>query len=140
MNGVRFGLKHSYNEWGLMLVEKPVISPPKPQIKLVKVPGSDTVIDLTESLTGSVQYETRKITCEFVIIGKKDRWAKTYTDILAQLHGKRMQITMDDDPNYYYTGRVTVGDMSCGVMEAKLSITAEVEPYKHERHGKGAML
>lgn len=140
MRGVTFGTKHSFRTWGLMLISKPVISPPTPKTKLVQVPGSDKVIDLTESLTGRVHYEMRQIKLEFMQMEERGRWDSVYSDILDTLHGKKMQIVFDDDPNFYYIGRVAVGDMSGEKAAATITITADVEPYKRDRHGDGRRL
>ena len=140
MQGVTFGNKHSYREWGLLLKTRPVISPPKPKTKLVQVPGSDVVIDLTETLTGNVHYEPRTIKCEFWVVDGRLKWSAVYSSILDELHGKRLQIIMDDDPNYYYIGRVSVDSWESEQAASTIVITAEVEPYKHSRYGSEVRL
>lgn len=140
MHGVTFGNQHSFRAWGLMLKDKPVISPPQPKYKIVQVTGTDKIIDLTESLTGKVHYEPRTISMEFVLMRDRNRWAAIYSDILNTLHGKRVRIIFDDDPNFYYVGRVTVGEFDGEAAHASLPITAEVEPYKREKYGEGRWL
>lgn len=140
MHGVTFGNKHSYRTWKLMLKSRPEISPPKPKTKLIQVPGTNTVIDLTESLTGEVKYEPRTIRCEFCVVGGRLKWPAVYSAVLNELHGKKMQIIIDDDPNYYYTGRVAVDQWASEEVTATIVITAEVEPYKLARYGEGRSL
>lgn len=140
MNGVIFNDKHSFRDWGLVMKTRPNISPPAPKMKMIDVPGSDRVIDLTESLTGAVHYEMRTISFEFVMMAERDRWPSLFSDILKTIHGKRVRIIMDDDPNYYYTGRVTVGDLDPDKKVAVLTMEAQVEPYKRERFGEGRCL
>lgn len=141
MQGVSFGNKHSYRTWKLLLASHPVISPPTPKTKLVEVPGTNTVIDLTESLTGGeVKYEPRKIKCVFYVIGGRLKWPAVYSAVLNEVHGKRMKITMDDDPNFYYEGRVAVDQWESSEASATIVITAEVEPYKKARYGEGRRL
>jgi hypothetical protein len=111
-----------------------------PKTKLIQVPGTNTVIDLTEALTGEVKYETRTIRCKFCVIGGRSNWPAVYSAILNEIHGKRMQIIMDDDPNYYYIGRVAVDEWESEKVTATIVITAEVEPYKQSRHGEGRRL
>ena len=82
MNGVIFNDKHTYRDWGLLMKTRPNISPPKPKLKLIEVPGSDSVIDLTESLTGKVHYEMRTIGFEFVMMEDRSRWTSIYSDIM----------------------------------------------------------
>ena len=141
MQGVTFGNKHSYRAWKLLLKSKPVVSPPKPKTKIIQVPGTNTVIDLTESLTGGeVKYEPRTIQCEFYVIGGRSKWSAVYSAILNEIHGKKLKIVMDDDQNYYYFGRVAVNEFLSDEASASIVITAEVEPYKRTRHGEGRRL
>ena len=140
MHGVTFGTKHSYRAWGLMLSVRPEISPPRPQLKLIQVPGSNTVIDLTEALTGEVKYEPRKIKCIFSVVDGRSKWSAVYSEVLNDVHGKRLKITMDDDPNYYYIGRVVVNQWESEEAIATIVIEAEVEPFKYNRHGEGRRL
>jgi len=140
MQGVTFGNKHTYRTWSLLLKSRPVISPPVPKTKVIQVPGTDTVIDLTEALTGDVKYEPRTIECEFWIVEGRSKWPAVYSAILNELHGKRMNIVMDDDPNYYYTGRVAVEAFDAEKKTATVKIVAEVEPYKRSRYGEGRLL
>ena len=141
MLGVSFDKKHSYRTWRMLLKSDPVISPPKPKTKLVEVPGTNKVIDLTESLTGGdVKYHMRSIRCVFYAIGGRQKWPAVYSDVMNEIHGKRMQITMDNDPNYYYTGRVEVDEYESSEAAATIVVTAEVEPYKRARYGDGRRL
>lgn len=140
MQGVSFGNKHSYRTWGLALAGKPTVSPPKPKIKLVEVPGSDSVIDLTETLTGQVHYQLREIRMEFVLPGSRSRWESVFSDLLHTLHGKNHRIIFDEDPNFYYEGRVTVERLQGGRGAASIGVTAQVRPYKYQRYGEGKEL
>ena len=140
MLGVKFGDKHTYWDWGMLMKTRPVISPPKPKIKLIPVPGSDFIIDLTESQTGKIHYEPRTISFEFISMEERERWPALYSDILNYIHGRRLPIVMDDDPNFYYVGRVSVDEMKTEKKTVILTMTATVEPYKHEINGEGKCL
>jgi phage-related protein len=59
---------------------------------------------------------------------------------MNEIHGKRVKITIDDDPNYYYLGRVKVNEWESDKATATIVLTAEVEPYKYQRHGEGRKL
>lgn len=132
MNGVTFGEKHSYRDFGLTLQTRPEISPPVPKTVYIDIPASDGKLDLTESLTGDVKYNNRIIVCNFNVIGNRDRWADIYSEILAYLHGKQMRIIMDDDPAYYYFGRVSVNQWKSSKLTSTIVIEADVEPYKYD--------
>lgn len=141
MNGVTFGNKHSYRAWRMLLASHPEITPPTPKLKLVQVPGTNTVIDLTEALTGGeVKYEPRSIRCVFYVIGGRSKWPAVYSAVLNEVHGRRMKITLDTDPNWYYEGRVAVDQFDSDESAATIVITAEVEPYKKAKYGEGRRL
>lgn len=140
MQGVIFNDKHTFRDWGLLMRSRPMVTPPTPKTKIIQVPGSDKIIDLTETLTGAVHYEPRTIKFEFVTGAPRESWAILQSEILTYMHGKAVKIIMDDDPNWYYTGRVTVGDFEADKRHATLTMTAEVEPYKLERFGDGRRL
>lgn len=132
-NGATFGDRHSYWDWGLLTKKRPSVSAPEPKTKLIEVPGSDMVIDLTENLTGKVHYGLRTITFTFVLMGEPEKQERIHTDLANHLHGKRMDIVLDNDPEYYYTGRCTIRKWEPGQFAANITITAEVEPYKTAR-------
>lgn len=132
MNGVTFGNKHSYKDWGLLLKSRPVITPPKAKTVYIDIPGSDGVIDLTESLTGDVQFNNRTIKCEFVVIDARIRWANIYSEIMDYLHGQKLRVRFDEDPTYYYEGRLQVNEWKSDKVTSTITIEGNVEPYKYE--------
>lgn len=136
MRGITFGNKHSFWDWGLMLRQSPKITSPEPKTHYVDIPGAHGALDLTELLTGKVQYKNRKITMEFVTMADRDDWSAIYSDILTELQGQLKQITLDDDPLCYYTGRVTVGEPErVNDQTVMVKMTADVEPYKKTIEG-----
>lgn len=132
MNGVSFNSKHSYKDWGLLLKSRPIISSPTPKTIYIDVPASDGVIDLTESMTGEVKYENRKITCEFNVIDARERWSNIYSEILDFLHGREMHVIFDEDPTYQYIGRFAVNEWKSNKVTSTITIEGSVEPYKME--------
>lgn len=133
--GVTLGGKHTYRDWGLLPKSRPTIAPPKVRTNYVDVPGLDGQLDLSEVLTGRAGYGTRNFTAEFVVIGARNRWDTLYSDILDTLHGQRVHIILDEDPGYYYTGRVTVNAMESDRKTATISLKAVCDPYKLEIAG-----
>jgi hypothetical protein len=130
-----FGNKHSYWNWGLMLRSAPKITSPAPKTHYVDIPGAHGSVDLTEALTGKVQYKNRRITLEFVTMAGREDWSAIYSDILAELHGQMKDIRLDDDHMHLYRGRVTVGDPERAKNVITIKMTAEVEPFKKSIDG-----
>ena len=135
MRGITFDNKHSYWDWGLMLKSAPKITSPEPKTHYVDVPGAHGTLDLTEALTGKVQFKMRKIELDFITTAGRADWSAVYSDILSALHGQMKKITLDDDPQHYYMGRVTVHDPERFKNIVTLRMTAEVEPFKRNHEG-----
>lgn len=131
-NGVTFGDKHSYRDWGLYLKSRPVISPPTPKTVYEDLPGSDGSLDFTESLTGDVKYENRDVKFEFTVIGGREKWYDTFSDIMDYMHGKRMKVVIDEDPTFYYIGRITVDEWESSKVTSTVVVKGDMEPYKLE--------
>lgn len=130
MLGVTFGTKHSYHELGLWLTKYPAITPPVPKIKTVDVPGADGALDLSRVLDGTMHYNRRTITMEFAITKPRGMWPEVHSAVMDALHGQEMEIILDDDPEYCYTGTVIVSGYDPQKVTSAVTITADVEPYK----------
>lgn len=129
MKGVKFGGLRSDTDLGLVLYSKK-ISPPKARTTTVEVPGRDGNLDITEALTGRVMYEDREISFVFRVPNPKEQWAETYSRVLNNIHGKSMDIVLDDDPDNTYTGRVSVDDFATNRSLAEIGVTCIVNPKK----------
>jgi hypothetical protein len=128
--GVTFGTKHTYKDWGLIPKSRPVISPPTPKTLYVDIPGANGLLDLTQALSDDVKYENRTIAFEFNVLDARNRWSNIYSDILDYLQGQSMKIILDEDPTYYYMGRVQVNEWKSDKRTSTIVIEANVEPYK----------
>ena len=124
---------HSYRDFELLPVEKPVIEPAKVDEHYVEIPGMDGRIDMTESLDGVVHYKTRKGLFRFVSIGR-DNWDAVFKRLKSRLHGKKTEIVLDEDPTGYYKGRLSVEkpEYDYKTTKATYEVTGNLEPYKYE--------
>lgn len=129
MIGVKFGNKHSWNDFGMILSSKE-ISPPQVQKNELKIPVRDGSIDLTTAITDAVKYNDRKITLNFTVIESK--WESTISQVQEYLHGQRMQIILDDDSSFYYVGRVEVNKWTSKKKIGTIVIECTVEPFKYD--------
>ena len=135
ITGIKFGEYHSYEEWGLKLISI-TIGLPEPKTVLIDIPGGDGVLDLSESLTGRMQYGTRKL--EFRFDAKNcnyNDWSDLVSNIAGKIHGKRMRITLDTDPCYYYDGTIEISTSKSNEVSAEVVISANCQPYKMELSG-----
>lgn len=129
---VTIGGKSLRNDFGLNVLSFE-ITPPKPRINLIQIPGTSESIDLTEALTGDVEYEPRQIT--IMADGGHDntQYFEVYSQLLNVLHGVSQPIVFSEDPGFYWIGRITIE--KSGYLHnygATIEIRAEVEPYKYQ--------
>lgn len=126
--GTDFGGIHSLRD--LHLVQAKVdIEPAKPKTNFIDVPGADGSMDFTESPAGRVVYKTRKITWTFKLY-PGDNWATKYTEVSNAINGITCRITLDEDSDYYYQGRVSVDKYATDSILHTITVVAICQPYK----------
>lgn len=128
--GAKIGNFHTLTDWGLYLkVGSPKISPPETDEYLVQVPGSDTLLNLTNVLDGRPHYKKRTITMELLCTAPKKQWPTIYSNLANAIHGKWLQCKFDDDPGFYWEGLWSV-DMSKDRLSSTVTITGTCNPFK----------
>lgn len=130
MLGVMIGEKHTYYDLGLLLKGYPEITPPRLKTKFVDVPGADGALNLSRVLTGYMLYDRRTITMEFNILAPRADWPEIHSSIMDELHGLELDVILDDDPEFCYTGVISVKEYDPQKVTSGVVITADVEPYK----------
>lgn len=128
MKGVKFGNYHSWNDFSLILAQK-IIGTPSPKTETVDIPGGDGVLDLTDFF-GEVKYNNRELSFEFSTMVPQDQFMDLFSRVQNALHGQKMQIVLDDNAEWYYTGRITVSEWKAEKSIGKLTIDCDCEPFK----------
>lgn len=123
--------RHSYRDFGLFPLEVNMPDPPGVQTNFIDVPGMDGTLDATESLDGTVHYEDRDYSQKYLDITGRTGMHSRYSALQNFLHGKQMQMVLDDDPNWYYIGRYEVGDPSPKDYRNTVNIKATLRPFKY---------
>lgn len=124
---------NTWRDWHIVPNSRPVMNPPAPKVNYVDIPGSNNSIDLTEVLTGNVKYNSREGSFEFLVdVSKWNSWMEAYTTIMNYLHGQRMDLILDDEPGYYYSGRFTVNEWKSAKDGSSITIDYVVDAYKYE--------
>lgn len=132
MKGVKFGNYHSYDDFQLILSSK-TIGTPSPKTESIDIPGGDGVLDLTEFF-GEVKYSNRTLSFDFSVIVPQAEFMDVFAKVQNALHGQKMQIVLDDDPQWMYTGRINVSEWKAQRSIGEITIDCDCEPYK-ERLG-----
>lgn len=130
-HSITFGTKNSYDDWHLVATSRPLINPPTVKTKYVDIPGANGSLDLTQALTGSPAYNNREGAFEFYVLNGHKPWQELYSEIMQYLHGKEMRLILEDDPDYYYTGRFFVASWTSDKDYSRIAIQYNLKPFKY---------
>ena len=129
--------KNTYDDLKLVPSSRPVISAPALKEVYVDIPGANGSIDLSEVVSGCPVYQNREGDLEFVVLNGNytgfasyDTWINRYTEILNFLHGREIEMSLEDDPDYYYRGRFSVDEWESAKDYSLLKIKYNLEPFK----------
>lgn len=130
MKQITFGQYRSYDDLSLILLSKTIGSP---EIKTytVDVEGADGVLDYTEYF-GEPKFNNLVHTFEFSTVVVQSQFLTLFSAIKDALHGQKVHIALDDDPDFYYIGRISVSDFTNEKSIGNVSITCDCEPYKYK--------
>lgn len=126
--GTNFGGVHSFYDLHL-IQQKVVVDPAEPKLNMIEIPGADGAVDLTEQPAGRVTYKTRKVTWTFALYPGED-WDTKHQQVSNALNGRRCDITLDTDPEYYYQGRLSVSKHNLDGLLRQIIVEAVCQPYK----------
>jgi len=129
LKGIKFGNYHSYDDLHLILNSKE-IGAPQVKTQKINIDGADSALDLTEFF-GDVKYEDVTHRFNFSTIVPQTDFLSLYSTIKNALHGRKMRIVLDDDPLFYYFGRLSVSKFTNEKNIGIISIEADCEPYKY---------
>lgn len=129
-NGDDLERLHTYSTFGMWLSERPDLGSPEPKLNLLEIPGADGIVDLTEINAGEVKFNNRIITLTFARMVEASQQEQFKSLVMNALHGRKFdQIILDEDPGWYYTGRVVVEFEELSSWKLKCVITINAAPY-----------
>lgn len=125
--GSDFGGVHSYHD--LHLIQQQVdVQPAEPKLNLIDIPGADGAIDRSELPGGRLYYYDRTATWVFALY-PGENWDAKHRQVSNALNGKRCKITLDSNPEYYFTGRVVVRDYKIDRALRQITVEATCSPW-----------
>jgi hypothetical protein len=131
MSGIFIGDKHTEKDWGLIWVDLDI---PAPEIKTYtfEVPGANGIIDVTEGM-GGVKYRNRPLLFKFI---NKDMSMADWHTLISQMtnayHGQVKEIMLDNDPDFFWKGRVAVNSTKEDQVHSAITIAVDAKPYKYD--------
>lgn len=129
-HSITFGNKNTWEDWHLVPSSRPVFNPPEMKKKTIDIPGGNSVIDVSEALTGYPVFNNRQGSFEFIVMNDYWAWYEAYSTIMDYLHGKVKRAVLEDEPYFYYEGRFTVNNWKSEKTNSVITIDYDVYPYK----------
>lgn len=145
MNGI-----NTWDDWHLIPSSRPLITPPSFKSNYIDVPGANGSIDASTTILtyprynqdGSIAastvsesyptYNNRTGSIEFYVMNDYGEWYNRYSDAMDYLHGQKVKIILEDEPDYYYQGRMTVNQWRSEKDWSKITLDYNVAPFKYE--------
>lgn len=143
-HSITFGDKNTWDNWCLIPETEPIVAPPAPKTNYIDIPGASGSLDMSEAITGYPLYQNRTGSFSFLVMNDKAvtmpecnpiKLRNLVSNIMEYLHGKKMQMILEDDRSYFYRGRFTVDSIDGGEGFSKISIGYNLEPYKWSVYG-----
>lgn len=101
-----------------------------PQTILIDVPFRNGSLDETDYF-GEIAYNDRDISIGFLIPWWCDDQHSIYSNVQKKLNGRRKEVIFSADRDWYYEGRLKVGDFKIENGFFKFEIQLTADPYKY---------
>lgn len=126
---------NTLTDFFLVPTSRPTINPPTLKSTSVDIPGANGVLDLTRALVPYPVFSNRQGTVEFAVLNDKMDWAQLYSKIMGIIHGRKMRMWLEDDPDWYYEGTWTVEEWRSNADGTWSNVTLgyDLFPYKLKR-------
>jgi phage-related protein len=105
------------------------IEKPAPKTSYIDIPFGDGSADLSMA-SGEMKYGMRKLSMILQGIMRTNELEALSTSLANMLHGQKVKIRFDSDPDYYYYGRVSVAYLKAKAI-GEIVLEALCEPYKY---------
>ncbi len=134
-HSISFDDDNTWDNWKLVPTTRLHIAPPDVKTEYVEIPGMMGALDYTEALSGRPIFGMRKGSWEFYVLNREEgnnfEWAELYSNILTVLHGNKKKIILrEDDPLFYYEGRLEIKSWKSDKERSLITIDYTVDPYK----------
>lgn len=125
---------HTLDTWELALGNNNYIGDPEMETTYIRVPGRAGLIDATEAISGRRIYKKRQLEFELGGIRERLNWDSVISGFRNNIDGRVCRLTLDNDKNYYWRGRVFVKgfDRFRDLGTFTLSVPT-ADPYKYSK-------
>ena len=141
-NSAAMKSRHSFYDWYLIPEERYSIEAPEQKEDYIDIPGANGSLDFSEALTRYPVYKNIEGSMKFRVLNDRNGvsitgkeyevfWNKIYNDMKMFLHGRKLYMMLEDNPEWYYYGRFSVDkyDASAGKY-SEITVNYNLEPYR----------
>ena len=129
-HSITIGDKNTWDDWHLISTSRPLVNPPPVKTNYVEIPGGNGILDLSTAMAGRPLYNNRTGSWEFYVENGFRDWSALYQGIMRYLHGQKLKVILEDDPDFYYEGRFAVNQWKSDPQRSSVVIDYNVGPYK----------
>lgn len=101
--------KNTWYDWHLVPTSRPVINPPAVRTNFVEVPGMNGYLDFSNVLSNNI-LGAREGSISFLVMNDYGEWYTRYQTMLNYIHGKLLNVVLNDDTTKFYHGRWQVSE------------------------------
>lgn len=104
-----------------------------PEVKkhLIDIEGGNGSLDYTDFF-GEAKYQNVTHKFPFATILPKSEFLSHFSKVKNALHGRKMPIILDDEPGFFYVGRIVVKPFKSDKSIGYIDIETECEPFKYK--------
>ena len=134
----KYNGKNTWDDWHLIPSTRPLFNPPAPKTNYIDIPGANGSIDMSTALSSSYPiFSDRTASQEFYVMNGHKEWYNAYSDIMNYCHGQNVIVILEDEPSYYYRGRVNVNAWKSEKDWSKITLDFTMDPFKYELFSSG---
>ena len=132
----------SWDTFRLIPNNRPIINPPQAKTTYIEVPGFNGKLDFSDVVAGRAYMDQRTGSLEFTWSGELPKpWPYGRTALqnlelsLREIfNGRLFNIVLDDDPYYFYRGRVQLDSISVDASGSgtSVSLAYTLQPFKYK--------
>ena len=127
-----------YDTWmdfHLIPSERPTVTIPSANTKLINIPGKKDPLDFTTYLTGHETYANRTGSWSFYtdndyVENNLGGWVAFDKRLRSIFNGRVSKIILRDSPAYFYAGELSVGQWNTGQSFSTVTISYNLYPFK----------
>lgn len=128
-----FNGKNTWDDYGLSLDPGYLIPEATPITKYVHIPETSVTLDLSEYLSGMMNYSNRVgFKASFTIIDSRFNCEVKRKLLASDLHGKEVRVVSPHESTHYYKGRLSVGALTFEKSTGHIEISGQLDTYRYK--------